>query len=191
MGKNPSRHRGNPDLPVDQVSWFDCQEFCERLCQQYGQVFRLPSEAEWEYACRAGTKTKFAFGDTISPSQANFTPHSIGFGHVPTEEKAFMREMELGAQADETTADRNAKPTPVGSYPANAWGICDMHGNVDEWCEDVWHPNYEGAAGRRQRLARRRGQRAFPGHARGLGFGHRVRLHKFCAASVPGRCRIT
>lgn len=75
MGKNPARHRGDPNLPVDQVSWFDCQEFCERLCQRYGRAFRLPSEAEWEYACRAGTKTKFAFGDTLSPTQANFTPY--------------------------------------------------------------------------------------------------------------------
>jgi formylglycine-generating enzyme required for sulfatase activity len=145
MGRNPLRHRGEPNLPVDQVSWFDCQEFCERLCQRHGQVFRLPSEAEWEYACRAGTTTKFAFGDTLSPAQANFTPYSVRFGTPPADEDALIREMELAAEAAETQGERQARPTPVGSFPPNAWGIYDMHGNVDEWCEDVWHPNYAGA----------------------------------------------
>jgi formylglycine-generating enzyme required for sulfatase activity len=145
MGKNPSRHRGDPRLPVDQVSWFDCQEFCERLCQRHGRVFRLPTEAEWEYTCRAGTTTRYAFGDTLSPTQANFTPYCARFGPPPADEDAFVREMELAAETDEATGLRQAKPTPVGSYPPNDWGIHDMHGNVDEWCEDVWHPNYEGA----------------------------------------------
>jgi len=145
MGKSPSRHRGDPELPVDQVSWFDCQEFCERLCERYRRAFRLPSEAEWEYACRAGTTTKYAFGDTLSPAQANFTPFADQFGSLPADEDAFVREMELAAEAEQATGGRNAKPTPVGSYPPNAWGVYDMHGNVDEWCEDVWHPNYEGA----------------------------------------------
>lgn len=145
MEKNPSRHRGDPRLPVDQVSWFDCQEFCERLCQRQSRVFRLPSEAEWEYACRAGTTTRYAFGNTLSPTQANFTPFAKQFGPPPADEDTFVREMELAAEAEEATGGRSAKPTPVGSYPPNAWGIYDMHGNVDEWCEDVWHPNYEGA----------------------------------------------
>lgn len=145
MGKNPSKHRGDPRLPVDQVSWFDCQEFCERLCQIHGRVFRLPSEAEWEYACRAGTKTKYAFGDTLSTSQANFTPYAAQFGPLPADEDAFVREMETAAGAKEAEGGRTAKPTPVGSYPPNPWGIYDLHGNVDEWCEDVWHPNYRGA----------------------------------------------
>ena len=145
MGKNPSKHRAEPHLPVDQVSWFDCQEFCERLCQLHGRVFRLPTESEWEYACRAGTTTKYAFGDTLSPTQANFTPCALQFGVPPADEDAFVREMELAAEAAEAKGWRSAKPTPVGSYPPNAWDIYDMHGNVDEWCEDVWHPNYEGA----------------------------------------------
>jgi formylglycine-generating enzyme required for sulfatase activity len=144
-GKNPSRHRGDPKLPVDQVSWFDCQEFCERLCQRHGRAFRLPSEAEWEYACRAGTTTKFAFGDMLSPAQANFTPYAARFGPPPADENAFIQEMELATESAEAIGGRSAKPTPVGSYPPNAWGIYDMHGNVDEWCEDVWHPDYEGA----------------------------------------------
>ena len=145
MGKNSSRHRGDPRLPVDQVSWFDCQEFCERLCQLHSRVFRLPTEAEWEYACRAGTTTKYAFGDTLSPCQANFTPYAELFGPPATDEDSFVRGMELAAEAAEVKGERNAKPTQVGSYPPNAWGIYDMHGNADEWCEDVWHPNYEGA----------------------------------------------
>jgi formylglycine-generating enzyme required for sulfatase activity len=145
MGKNPSRHQGGPRLPVDQVSWFDCQDFCERLCQRHARVFRLPSEAEWEYACRAGTTTRYAFGDTLLPTQANFTPYADQFGPAPTGEEAFIREMELAAQAEEARDEHSAKPTPVGSYPPNAWGICDMHGNVDEWCEDVWHSSYEDA----------------------------------------------
>jgi formylglycine-generating enzyme required for sulfatase activity len=145
MGKNPSRHRGDPRLPVDQASWFDAQEFCERLCQRHGRAFRLPSEAEWEYACRAGTTTKYAFGDTLLPTQANFTPYAALFGPPPADEDAFVRGMEMAAEAEEVTGGRGAKPTPVGSYPPNAWGVCDMHGNVDEWCEDVWHPSYDGA----------------------------------------------
>jgi formylglycine-generating enzyme required for sulfatase activity len=145
MGKNPSRHRGDPQLPVDQVSWFDCQEFCERLCRLHGRAFRLPSEAEWEYACRAGTTTQYAFGDALSPTQANFTPYAAQFGPPPADEDALVREMELAAEAEEATGGRKARPTPVGSYPPNAWGLYDMHGNVDEWCEDVWHPSYEGA----------------------------------------------
>jgi formylglycine-generating enzyme required for sulfatase activity len=145
MEKNPSRQRGDPNLPVDQVSWFDCQEFCERLCQRHGRTFRLPSEAEWEYACRAGTMTKYAYGDTLSPAQANFTPYAVRFGPLPTDEDGFVREMELAAEAVERKSERQARPTSVGSFPPNAWGIYDMHGNVDEWCEDVWHPNYNGA----------------------------------------------
>jgi formylglycine-generating enzyme required for sulfatase activity len=145
MGRNPSRHRGDPRLPVDQASWFDAQEFCQRLCQRHGRAFRLPSEAEWEYACRAGTTTRYAFGDTLTPTQANFTPYAVRFGPPPTGEDKLVREMELAAEAEESTGGRDAKPTPVGSYPPNAWGVCDMHGNVDEWCEDVWHPNYDGA----------------------------------------------
>jgi formylglycine-generating enzyme required for sulfatase activity len=145
MGKNPSKHRGDPQLPVDQVSWFDCQEFCERLCQRQKRVFRLPSEAEWEYACRAGTTTRYAFGDTLRPSQANFTPFADQFGPPPADEDDFVRQMELASDAAIAKGERKAIPTPVGCFPPNAWGLYDMHGNVDEWCEDVWHPNYEGA----------------------------------------------
>src|SRR5690606_2355664 len=95
MGRNPSKHKGDPNLPVDQVSWFDCQEFCERLCHRQNRVFRLPSEAEWEYACRAGTTTQFAFGDVLLPDHANFTPFAVRFPDPPANEEDYVREMEL------------------------------------------------------------------------------------------------
>jgi formylglycine-generating enzyme required for sulfatase activity/RES domain-containing protein len=98
--------------PVERVSWFDAQEFCHRLSRRTGRTYTLPSEAQWEYACRAGTTTAYAFGASLSQRQANIA----GSG---------------------TTA--------VGSYPANAWGLHDMHGNVWEWCTDLWHPNYRDA----------------------------------------------
>ncbi|QDU25830.1 Serine/threonine-protein kinase pkn1 [Anatilimnocola aggregata] len=142
MGRNPSKHQGDPRLPIDQVSWFDCQDFCDRLCKRLQRVFRLPSEAEWEYACRAGTTSKFAFGDSLLPTQANFTPFIQRFGMPPDGEEDAVRELE---QLVESGPRHDAQTTPVGSYPPNAWGIYDMHGNVDEWCEDVWHPNYDGA----------------------------------------------
>jgi formylglycine-generating enzyme required for sulfatase activity len=120
----------NPRLPVDRANWFDSQEYCEKLCQKYGRVFRLPSEAEWEYACRAGTTTPYAFGETLDEDQANFTP---GRSQYPASSNSVSEH------------DWQRKPTPVGSYPPNGWGIYDMHGNVAEWCEDVWHDSYEGA----------------------------------------------
>jgi formylglycine-generating enzyme required for sulfatase activity len=134
------------DLPVDQVSWLDCQQFCEQLCRRLGKVFRLPSEAEWEYACRAGTTTKYAFGDTLNSDQANFTPYASMVDSIPTGELQMMHELEKRAESQlEERSKRNRRPTPVGSYPPNAWGIYDMHGNVDEWCDDVFHATYEGA----------------------------------------------
>ena len=134
----------NPDLPVDQVSWIEAQQFCQKLCKEHDQIFRLPTEAEWEYSCRAGTKTKFAFGDSLSVDQANFTPFQAMFATPPESEEEFAREMEKLAEGDRES-DREKKPTPVGTYPPNNWGVYDMHGNVDEWCEDVWHDSYEGA----------------------------------------------
>jgi formylglycine-generating enzyme required for sulfatase activity len=95
--------------PVEQVSWFEAMEFCRRLSRRTGRHYTLPSEAQWEYACRAGTTTPVAFGFTLSERQAN-------------------------RRASETTQ--------LGSFPANAWGLHDMHGNVWEWCSDYWHPNY-------------------------------------------------
>jgi formylglycine-generating enzyme required for sulfatase activity len=111
--------------PVERVSWLDAIEFCNRLSQRTGRTYTLPSEAQWEYACRAGTITPFHFGDTISPELANYNG-SHAYGDGPK-----------GINRDQTT--------PVGMFPANAWGLQDMHGNVHEWCLDEWHESYEGA----------------------------------------------
>ncbi|MFM6306238.1 SUMF1/EgtB/PvdO family nonheme iron enzyme, partial [Planktothrix sp.] len=114
MGNNPSSFKG-ANRPVDSVTWHEAQEFCQRLSQKTGKTYRLPSEAEWEYTCRAGTTTPFHFGKTITPNLANYNNNC-------------------------------GETTDVGSFPPNAFGLYDMHGNVWEWCADPWHENYNGAA---------------------------------------------
>lgn len=116
IGNNPSYFKGEKNLPVDSVSWNDCQEFIKKLRDKDKKPYRLPTEAEWEYACRAGTKTPFHFGDTISTDQANYNGNFIDWNG----KKGVNR----------------AKTTPVGSFPANAWGLYDMHGNLFQWCQD-------------------------------------------------------
>ncbi len=122
MGKNPSSFKG-PDLPVESVSWEEATEFCRRLSTKEGRFYRLPTEAEWEYACRAGTTTPFAFGETLSSEQdANFNGNGTYGGGMK---------------------GRYVKMTmPVGSYRANTWGLYDMHGNVREWCADWYGESY-------------------------------------------------
>jgi formylglycine-generating enzyme required for sulfatase activity len=125
IGTNPSRFRQNGKLPVENVSWNECQEFINKLNLKTAGNFRLPSEAEWEYACRAGTTTAFHFGETITTAQANYD------GNAPCNHgsKGVFR----------------GTTTPVGSFPPNGWGLFDMHGNVWEWCQDWHHNDYNGA----------------------------------------------
>jgi eukaryotic-like serine/threonine-protein kinase len=120
-GKNPSHFKGDR-RPVETVSWEDAEEFCKLLPSQ---KYRLPSEAEWEYACRAGTSTPFYFGGTIAPNLVNYD------GNYP--------------YADAPKGDYRASTTNVGDFPANGYGLYGMHGNVWEWCKDIWHENYKGA----------------------------------------------
>ena len=114
MGENPSMNKGRK-LPVTNVSWMNCQKFIKKLNSKTDGGFRLPSEAEWEYACRAGTMTNYSFGDKITPKDANYGHSNI------------------------------KKTVEVGSYTPNAFGLYDMHGNVHEWCEDRWSRYKEGA----------------------------------------------
>jgi formylglycine-generating enzyme required for sulfatase activity len=117
-GETPSKFKNEKNLPVERLSWDDCQEFIKKLRARDKKPYRLPSEAEWEYACRAGTTTPFSFGDTLSTDQANYDGNFIyGNGRKGVNRK---------------------KTTPVGSFPANAFGLYDMHGNVSQWCHD-WY----------------------------------------------------
>lgn len=114
IGKNPSKFKGE-NLPVTNVSWYDAVAFCQKLGEStyikgnipFGYRYKLPTETQWEYACRAGTTTAFHFGATLQKGQANFNKHVN-------------------------------KTQPVGSYPANQWGLHDMHGNVWEYCADLY-----------------------------------------------------
>ncbi|ACK69129.1 protein of unknown function DUF323 [Gloeothece citriformis PCC 7424] len=134
LNLDPSRFKGD-ERPVEQVNWDEAVEFCERLSKKTGRVYRLPSEAQWEYICRAtllikggqgGLKTTpFYFGKTITEDLANYNATYLF--------------------ADEPKGIYRKETTPVGQFPPNAFGLYDLHGNVWEWCLDHWHPNYENA----------------------------------------------
>jgi formylglycine-generating enzyme required for sulfatase activity len=122
--KDLVRFRGD-QRPVVNVSWWEAMAFCQRLRLRTGKNYTLPSEAQWEYACRAGTTTPFYLGATISTELANYHGSEV-YGDGPK-------------------GDVRQQTTDVASFPANAWGLHDMHGTVWEWCQDHWHANYEGA----------------------------------------------
>jgi formylglycine-generating enzyme required for sulfatase activity len=126
LESNPADFKDRPESdrrPVEWVSWYDAIEFCARLSKLTGREYRLPSEAEWEYACRAGTTTPFYFGETITGELANY---NAGYTY-----------------ADEPKGEYRDQTTPVGQFPPNAFGLYDMHGNVWEWCLDPWHESYQ------------------------------------------------
>jgi formylglycine-generating enzyme required for sulfatase activity len=122
MGDNPSIFQG-PHLPVEHLTWLQATEFAERLSakeeeRMAGYSYRLPTEAEWEYACRAGTTNDFSCGNSLRHSQANFSQNEHQIIAQPT--------------------------SPVGSFEPNGWGFYDMHGNVWEWCSDWFSAEYYG-----------------------------------------------
>jgi formylglycine-generating enzyme required for sulfatase activity len=121
LDADPSRFKGAL-RPVEQVTWDDTREFCARLSRESGKVYRLPSETEWEYVCRAETTTPFAFGETLATEIANYRAEYT--------------------YANGSKGKYRGQTVEVGNFLPNAWGVYDMHGNVWEWCEDAWRDNY-------------------------------------------------
>jgi formylglycine-generating enzyme required for sulfatase activity len=134
MGDNPSRHSrqgmhskhveriDTNRFPAENMTWFEANDFCKRLSAKEGRVYRLPTEAEWEYACRAGTTTPFHFGSVFDGTQANM-------------QQSYPRGTEVKVHG-------RGWPREVGSYAPNAFGLYDMHGNVSEWCSDISASGY-------------------------------------------------
>jgi len=132
MGDNPSYFKGD-DLPVEKVSWDDCQEFVNKLNRKEGSnKYRLPTEAEWEYACRAGTTSRYFWGDNEDARRMNYGGSWVG---VP------VPDYETWKKYKDKIVEKG-KTTKVGSYHPNAFGLYDMHGNVYEWCQDWYDEDY-------------------------------------------------
>ncbi|WP_390883570.1 SUMF1/EgtB/PvdO family nonheme iron enzyme [Kovacikia minuta] len=134
LNPDPSHFKG-VNHPVEQVSWHDAVEFCDRLSRKTGRKYRLPSEAEWEYACRAGTTTPFHFGETITTDLANYRGT----------DREYEGKTLPGFYGSGPKGECREQTTEVGSFPPNMFGLYDMHGNVWEWCLDHWHDTYEEA----------------------------------------------
>jgi eukaryotic-like serine/threonine-protein kinase len=126
MGNNPAQFKGNDKLPVETVGWLEAMNFCQKLSKKTGRIYRLPSEAEWEYACRAGTTTPFAFGETINTDVVNYDGNYT--------------------YANAGKGEYRRKTTVASNFPANLFGLYDMHGNLWEWCLDEWTDNYENSS---------------------------------------------
>jgi formylglycine-generating enzyme required for sulfatase activity len=124
MGTNPSNFKG-AQRPAEQVSWHDAVAFCQHLSEKLGNQYRIPSEVEWEYACRAGTTTPFYFGATLTSDLANYRGTET--------------------YANEPKGKNRGQTTNVGAFSPNAFGLYDMHGNAWEWCADYWHKSYQDA----------------------------------------------
>lgn len=125
MGRLPGCRFHGADLPVEGICWKDAVEFCARLAKKTARPYTLPSEAQWEYACRAGTSTPFSLGETITTDYVNYVgDHTF---------------------RDEPPGIYRHTPTPAGTFPPNPWGLYDMHGGLWELCADAWHPDYSGA----------------------------------------------
>ena len=139
LNPNPAHFQGD-NRPVECVSWLDAVEFCDRLAAPTGKKYRLPSEAEWEYACRANSQSPFAYGDTITGNLADYA-------------STYAYASEQGTAYRQSTTD-------VGNFLPNAFGLYDLHGNVREWCADPWHENYHGAPNNSQ-VWQRGGQQAW------------------------------
>ncbi|MGA9189611.1 MAG: formylglycine-generating enzyme family protein [Methanosarcina sp.] len=131
MGSNPSRFKGD-DLPVEQVSWDDVQEFIQKLNEmERTDKYRLPSEAEWEYACRAGTTTRYSFGD----DESKLDEYAWYSGDATYNEW----------DQNHYKIQKEGSTHPGDQKNPNKWGLYDMHGNVWELCQDSWHDNYNEA----------------------------------------------
>jgi formylglycine-generating enzyme required for sulfatase activity len=124
LDPTPSHFQGR-NLPVESVSWLEAMEFCDRISQHTGRRYQLPSEAQWEYACRAGTQTPFHTGETITSQLANYV-------------SPYTYKAEAAGTYPQATV-------PVDRASPNAFGLYGMHGNVWEWCADSWHSHYQGA----------------------------------------------